>query len=475
MGILGKRDEIAQARANYAQLLLRLGCSTAAREVLKRGLAEEDEDPSGRGEAMLRCVLGDVLLNGGRAAESIAHLEKAESWLSSAGISRELRVCRRHLSFARLAVGDEAAALRLDGAAAAEEEPSDVDRARFAMRLKLHRKEACERELESLVAALPKEQDLRRGLALEGIADAVRGALACEEVDAAVRLASVALEIARDRRALTPGRLRESKDPLEEEMKLVLEKYAPRVDATAGTEDAWRRLARINTRLNSETRLGSLLDLIMDTALDVTGAQRGFLLLVGKGDALEVRSARNMDRASLEGSERGYSRSVAERAFETGRPVNTTDAQEDPEFNEMRSVVALELRHIMAVPLQVQGKVTGTIYVDSRKGGDPAARGLALLEALADQAAIAITNTRLAAQNRRRQRDIERLNRRLSRELESREADLARARVDLKEKAQELARRYELSGIVGRSRRMVEIFRLLDRITAAESPCGHHG
>jgi len=162
--------------------------------------------------------------------------------------------------------------------------------------------------------------------------------------------------------------------------------------------------------------------------------------------------------------------SVAERAFHTGEPVVTTDAQQDEEFREAGSVMALELRYIIAVPLKVMGSAKGTIYVDSRMGGRFDSARLDLLRSLADQAAIALTNATLRAQNRVRQRKIERLNRQLEERLRSREGELEKVRRDLESKTEDLAGKYEYAGILGRSGRMAELFRLMDRIAGTDIP-----
>ena len=57
-----------------------------------------------------------------------------------------------------------------------------------------------------------------------------------------------------------------------------------RVSARAlAAEGRLRRLLRINKRLNSELRLPRLLEMIVDTVIELTDAERGFLLLEDDG------------------------------------------------------------------------------------------------------------------------------------------------------------------------------------------------
>ncbi|MCK5795589.1 MAG: tetratricopeptide repeat protein, partial [Deltaproteobacteria bacterium] len=92
-------------------------------------------------------------------------------------------------------------------------------------------------------------------------------------------------------------------------------------------EHRLRRLLAVNKRLNSELRLPNLLEMIVDTVIELTDAERGFLILVeGPAEAggeatLSIKLARNIDRESLDGAELDLSRSIAERAAKSGQPI----------------------------------------------------------------------------------------------------------------------------------------------------------
>jgi transcriptional regulator with GAF, ATPase, and Fis domain/tetratricopeptide (TPR) repeat protein len=236
-------------------------------------------------------------------------------------------------------------------------------------------------------------------------------------------------------------------------------------------EGRLRRLLRINKRLNSDLRLSRVLETIIDTVIELTDAERGFLLLKdGTGD-LSVKVARNIDQTSLEGPGLSLSRSIAKQAAETGQPVVAVDAAGDSRFSELLSVSDLHLRSVLAVPLAVKGNVVGTIYVDHRlrKGvfGDDE---LGLVLDFAEQGAIAIENSRVVSELRRREQQVQSLNRRLEHELRVKEAALDDVRVELKESRQVAALRYDYRQIVGQAPAMLELFRLLDRVTDTHLP-----
>ena len=236
-------------------------------------------------------------------------------------------------------------------------------------------------------------------------------------------------------------------------------------------EGRLRRLLRINKRLNSDLRLSRVLETIIDTVIELTDAERGFLLLKDSNGDLVVKVARNIDQTSLEGPSSSISRSIAKQAADSGEPVITVDAAGDSRFSEMLSVSDLHLRSVLAVPLAVKGQVVGTIYVDHRlrKGvfGDDE---LAMVLDFADQGAIAIENARVVSELRRREQQVQALNHRLERELKVQEAALSDARVELKETRQAAALRYDYREIVGQSACMLDLFRLLDRVTDTSLP-----
>ena len=240
----------------------------------------------------------------------------------------------------------------------------------------------------------------------------------------------------------------------------------------AGREGQLRRLLRINKRLNSEQRLPRLLELIVDTVIELTDAERGFLLLEDDGGGgLQVKVARNIDQQTLGTAEFELSRSIAQQAAAGGEPIVTIDAAGDARFREALSVSDLHLRSVLAVRLRSRGRSSGTIYVDHRlrKGAFDQDDVRHVLD-FAEQAAIALENARLLAELRRRERQVEALNRRLEAELAARREELSGMKQELRDNREALAVRYDYRNIVGRTPRMLELFRLLDRITDTALP-----
>jgi class 3 adenylate cyclase/PAS domain-containing protein len=155
-------------------------------------------------------------------------------------------------------------------------------------------------------------------------------------------------------------------------------------------------LAEISSVVNSSLDLTTVLNEVMDTIIKLTGAERGFLMLKNEKGGLDFRIARNVDRETLQASAFEISRTIVERVAQSGEPVVTTNAQEDPRFGKQESVVAFNLRSILCVPLKVKGVLTGVIYADNRvRTGLFNEHDRDILAAFSNQAAVAIENARL--------------------------------------------------------------------------------
>lgn len=169
------------------------------------------------------------------------------------------------------------------------------------------------------------------------------------------------------------------------------------MDALEKEHTQLRALSEVGAVINSTLDLSEVLNRVMDKVIEITGAERGYLVLrdeeTGK---LEFTVARNLDRETLNQQSFQVSRTIVNRVAETGEPVVTTNAQADPRFQAQESVVSYSLRSILCVPLRVKGQVIGVMYADNRiKSGLFGERELNLLTAFANQAAVAIDNARL--------------------------------------------------------------------------------
>ena len=155
-------------------------------------------------------------------------------------------------------------------------------------------------------------------------------------------------------------------------------------------------LAGIGQVINSTLEVDEVLQIVMDTIVRMMGAERGFLMLRDERGEMVSRIARNWEQESINQNEFAISRSVVQRVIDGGEPVLTTNAREDPRFGGQESIIAFNLRSILCVPLMVKSELIGVIYTDNRiRTGIFSESDRDLLQAFANQAAVAIENARL--------------------------------------------------------------------------------
>ena len=155
-------------------------------------------------------------------------------------------------------------------------------------------------------------------------------------------------------------------------------------------------LMGVGRTINSSLGLERVLEEVMDSLIELMRAERGFLMLREPDGKLQERIARRIDQSNLDKESVKVSRTIVDKVVTTGEAILTTNAQEDPRFENQMSVAAYQLRSILCAPLKIKDRLIGVIYVDNRAhAGIFQERELGLITAFADQAAVAIDNARL--------------------------------------------------------------------------------
>ncbi len=169
------------------------------------------------------------------------------------------------------------------------------------------------------------------------------------------------------------------------------------VDAMEKEHAQLRALSEVGAVINSTLDPDEVLNRVMDKIIQITGAERGYLMLRNEEtEELEFKVARNMDQETLNKQSFQVSQTIVTTVAETGEAVVTTNAQADPRFQSQESVIGYSLRSILCVPLRVKGHTIGVVYADNRiRSGLFGERERNVLTTFANQAAVAIDNARL--------------------------------------------------------------------------------
>ncbi len=157
------------------------------------------------------------------------------------------------------------------------------------------------------------------------------------------------------------------------------------------------RMARLQTGIELRRKLGAglepydLLRRFLESAIGVTGADRGFVLIAGPDGRLHVEVSAGFPPGSTRDQPFTGSRGAVERALETRSSVVVSDAQHDRFLGSRPSVVEMGLGVVACVPLRHGDRIVGLIYVDSpRPGAALTDLDLEILEALAEHTAVVI-------------------------------------------------------------------------------------
>jgi serine phosphatase RsbU (regulator of sigma subunit) len=185
-------------------------------------------------------------------------------------------------------------------------------------------------------------------------------------------------------------------------------------DSARGGMARLARFFEFSRKLGGGFTIEEVLHDVVDLAIEVTGAERGMVIQGREDGGFDVRVARVAGRRSLPRDDIRVSETLVRQSMDHGWPRIVTDVSEDIDLAHQASIMSLELRSAVTLPLsravameetQSKGNVFGVLYLDSKKrhakfdGID-----LELLSRLAQDASSVIENARLMrdAEDKRR-------------------------------------------------------------------------
>jgi phosphoserine phosphatase RsbU/P len=191
------------------------------------------------------------------------------------------------------------------------------------------------------------------------------------------------------------------------------------VPGVGGNLGKLRAILELARTLQGSFSVDEVLVQVVDTALAVTGAERGFLLL-GSASGLETRVARHRKGHKLREDDLRVPRAVIHRALQHRRELlfMNFDPGSSGGVNPEHSVSDLELRSVVCVPLvriraghgettsvlSAGSETVGVLYMDSRvAAADMAGGNRELLQTLAIEASTVLENARLLEEERGKQ------------------------------------------------------------------------
>ena len=176
--------------------------------------------------------------------------------------------------------------------------------------------------------------------------------------------------------------------------------------------DRLRRLLDAGVALSSELSLDALLQRIVETAAEITGARYAALGVIDRtGQALERFLTSGVDSETHAAiGDLPHGRGILGVLIRDARPLRLHDIADDP-----RSVGFPHnhppMKSFLGVPIVLRGVAYGNLYLTEKAGGeDFSEEDSELAQLLAAQAAVAIENARLYENSTRWLRQFESLN-----------------------------------------------------------------
>jgi Nif-specific regulatory protein len=164
--------------------------------------------------------------------------------------------------------------------------------------------------------------------------------------------------------------------------------------ATARTVRDLKVLVDFSRTLNAVEGLAALEEKVLEAVLEASPAERAALVRsedVADGFSAVVGRTRHGDGEQLI----PVSRTILTRVLKENVAVISNDIEGNEDLRDAESLMTARIRSVLAVPMEVQGRVLGAIYLDANAAGVRFDSDLLeLITALGNVAALALENAR---------------------------------------------------------------------------------
>jgi PAS domain S-box-containing protein len=173
---------------------------------------------------------------------------------------------------------------------------------------------------------------------------------------------------------------------------------------------------KVSQAVSGEHDLQKLIDILMRTAIEHAGAQRGLLILPAGGqlnveaEATTTGNAISVRLRTADGTADELPDSIAHYVARTHENVILEDASSQGGFSRDAYIVRHQVRSVLCLPLLKQANLIGVLYLENNlaKGVFTPVR-VAVLRMLASEAAMSLENTRLYEELKERESKVRRL------------------------------------------------------------------
>jgi GAF domain-containing protein len=154
-------------------------------------------------------------------------------------------------------------------------------------------------------------------------------------------------------------------------------------------------------------------NLMLDLAISYANAEKGSLMLTNESNELYILAARGFDANLFRTCRINMGEGIAGRVAKNRCAVLVGDIETDNRFKKKKRD-HYKTRSFISCPVLTKNKLLGVLNISDRKDGAPFTKDeFALLQTIANQAAIVLENTFLMNQLRAKAAELEEINRKL--------------------------------------------------------------
>jgi serine phosphatase RsbU (regulator of sigma subunit) len=185
---------------------------------------------------------------------------------------------------------------------------------------------------------------------------------------------------------------------------------------SAKAGDLLRAVYNVSNAIASNYEVCSLVDSVLQTTMNAVSAQRGAIMFTsGVQEELtpcprcnKVHVIQDGELSHVDTPDFRISNTVAQRVISRGESVlyQDTDSETDSDLEAAASIVSLQLRSILCVPLRGKAGVVGVLYMDTNRQDQSYSHDdMLLATAVGNSAGLALENANLHARLLKQQRD----------------------------------------------------------------------
>jgi Nif-specific regulatory protein len=229
-----------------------------------------------------------------------------------------------------------------------------------------------------------------------------------------------------------------------------------------------RNAMGLSRLITSQVEMGSFLEDVIDRCIEISGAERGFLALLENGKQT-FPVTRNFISEIKEDPCYPIINGLLDNVFDGDKNIILFDTGNAPAETGFPENMPREMQAVLIIQIKAADKILGAVYLDSSQVIEERMREIkTLLVALVDQASLVLERIRLYE-------EVRKLNLKLERKIKRQDTELKETKIELVNKQKELETRYSYASIIGKSGKMRDLYRLLDKVVETELPVYIYG